>query len=76
LIWAIGRKPATEAINLNKTQVQLNENRFIHVDAYQNTTQSGIYAVGDITGKVELLLLWQRVEDCLNVYLTISQMNI
>jgi glutathione reductase (NADPH) len=32
----------------------LNENRFIHVDAYQNTTQSGIYAVGDITGKVEL----------------------
>ena len=54
LIWAIGRKPATEAINLNKTQVQLNENRFIHVDAYQNTTQSGIYAVGDITGKVEL----------------------
>ncbi|OTG83653.1 glutathione-disulfide reductase [Acinetobacter sp. ANC 4648] len=54
LIWAIGRKPSLEAINLSLTQVQLNQNGFIQVDDYQNTTQSGIYAVGDITGKVEL----------------------
>ncbi|QXA09016.1 glutathione-disulfide reductase [Acinetobacter pittii] len=54
LIWAVGRKPSTKAINLNLTQVQLNEDGFVQVDAYQNTTQPGIYAVGDITGKVEL----------------------
>ncbi|WOE32228.1 MULTISPECIES: glutathione-disulfide reductase [unclassified Acinetobacter] len=54
LIWAVGRKPSTEEINLKATAVALNSEGFIQVDAYQNTTQPGIYAVGDITGQVEL----------------------
>jgi glutathione reductase (NADPH) len=36
------------------THVELDDKGFISVDQFQNTTQTGIYAVGDITGKVEL----------------------
>lgn len=54
LIWAIGRKPATDKLNLNTAGVATNEYGFIEVDAFQNTNVAGIYAVGDITGKVPL----------------------
>lgn len=54
IIWATGRKPHTANLGLEHTGVKLNKQGYIEVDAYQNTTQSGIYAVGDITGKVEL----------------------
>jgi glutathione reductase (NADPH) len=54
LIWAIGRKPHTESLGLDMTHVELDNKGFISVDQFQNTTQTGIYAVGDITGKVEL----------------------
>ncbi|MFL9567954.1 glutathione-disulfide reductase [Acinetobacter baumannii] len=54
LIWAIGRKPNTNPLNLNLSNVELDKDGFIKVDKFQNTTQSGIYAVGDVTGKVEL----------------------
>jgi glutathione reductase (NADPH) len=30
------------------------ENGYIIVDEYQNTSRSGIYALGDVCGKVEL----------------------
>lgn len=54
LIWATGRVPNTKALNLDATDVKTDEQGYIEVDQFQNTTQSGIYAVGDITGKVEL----------------------
>lgn len=55
LIWAIGRHPATDAINLSATGVATNEQGFIKVDAYQNTSVKGIYCVGDIMeGGIEL----------------------
>ncbi|WP_241608293.1 glutathione-disulfide reductase [Rosenbergiella australiborealis] len=54
LIWAIGRAPATENINLAVTGVELNDKGYINVDKYQNTSVPGIYAVGDNTGAVEL----------------------
>ncbi|OTU23910.1 glutathione-disulfide reductase [Acinetobacter pittii] len=54
LIWAVGRKPNTKALQLELTNVKLDEQGFIKVDKFQNTTRAGIYAVGDITGKVEL----------------------
>lgn len=54
LIWAIGRKPVTKNMNLEVTGVELNERGYISVDKYQNTNIQGIYAVGDVTGKVEL----------------------
>ncbi|EDM56696.1 glutathione reductase, partial [Vibrio parahaemolyticus AQ3810] len=55
LIWAIGRHPATDAINLASTGVATNEKGYIKVDEYQETNVKGIYCVGDIMeGGIEL----------------------
>ncbi|MDW5501860.1 glutathione-disulfide reductase [Pseudomonas lundensis] len=54
LVWAIGREPATDNLNLAVTGVKTNDNGYIDVDKYQNTNVAGIYAVGDNTGAVEL----------------------
>ncbi|XP_055943328.1 glutathione reductase, mitochondrial-like [Argiope bruennichi] len=50
VIWAIGRSPNT-ALNLEKAGIELDETNHIKVDAYQNTSQRGIYALGDVCGK-------------------------
>lgn len=55
LIWAIGRHPATDAINLAATGVETNDKGYIKVDEYQTTNVPGIYCVGDIMeGGIEL----------------------
>jgi len=47
LLVAVGRKPNTENIGLEKTKVQLDRG-FIVVDANQKTAEPGIYAIGDV----------------------------
>jgi glutathione reductase (NADPH) len=55
LIWAIGRNPSTDMINLQATGVETNAAGYIKVDAFQETNIPGIYCVGDIMeGGVEL----------------------
>ncbi|HUH87335.1 MAG TPA: glutathione-disulfide reductase [Pusillimonas sp.] len=54
LIWAVGRVPYTAHLNLQSTGVAVNPRGYITVDKYQNTNVPGIYAVGDITGQIEL----------------------
>lgn len=54
LVWAIGREPATDNINLAAAGVELDERGFISTDKYQNTNVKGIYAVGDNTGRAQL----------------------
>lgn len=54
LIWAVGREPNTKALKLDRTNIQLDDSGYIQVDQFQNTSQSGLYAVGDIIGKAEL----------------------
>ncbi|WP_392565863.1 glutathione-disulfide reductase [Utexia brackfieldae] len=49
LIWAIGREPATEGMNLDAAGIKTNQWGFIEVDKYQNTNVAGIYSVGDDT---------------------------
>ena len=48
LIWAIGRAPSTDGINLQVTGVETTDTGKIKVDKFQNTNVDGIYAVGDI----------------------------
>ena len=48
VIWAIGRTPTTDKLNITATDVELNESGYVKVDEYQNTTAKNIYAVGDI----------------------------
>lgn len=54
VIWAVGRAPNTRQLNLESTEVQVEKNGVIPVDEYENTNVEGIYAIGDITGKVAL----------------------
>ena len=54
LVWAIGREPATDKINLAAAGVTADAHGFIRTDKYQNTNVKGIYAVGDITGEAQL----------------------
>ena len=54
VIWAIGRRPNVDGLELEKAGVTLNERGFIQVDEYQNTVVDGIYALGDVTGEKEL----------------------
>ena len=54
VIWATGRKPNVQDLNLEAAGVTLNEKGFIAVDEYQNTVVPGIYALGDVTGEKEL----------------------
>jgi len=54
LIWAIGREPATDTINIQSTGIELDSRGFIPTDKYQNTHVEGIYAVGDNTGRAQL----------------------
>ena len=54
LIWAIGRIPETKGIGLEEAGVKLNEKGYVVVDDYQNSSVDNIYALGDVTGQVEL----------------------
>ncbi|GIU20333.1 MULTISPECIES: glutathione-disulfide reductase [unclassified Shewanella] len=55
LIWAIGRLPSTGNIGLENTKVEVDAKGYVITDEQQNTTDAGIYCVGDImAGGVEL----------------------
>jgi glutathione reductase (NADPH) len=54
LVWAIGREPATDNINIAATGITLDKRGFIPTDKFQNTEVDGIYAVGDNTGRAQL----------------------
>lgn len=50
VLIAIGRKPNSENLGLEKTKVQLTERGFIKVNAQRQTTDPNIYAIGDVAG--------------------------
>ncbi len=50
VLVAIGRSPNTEAIGLEKTKVKMNKRGYVEVDAQQRTSDSRIFAVGDVVG--------------------------
>ena len=55
VLYATGRLPNTETLNLDKVGVKLVEGKtYIKADDFQNTTAESIYALGDVCGKVEL----------------------
>lgn len=54
LIWAIGRKPNSAELGLESAGVHTDSGGFILTDPYQNTNVPGIYAVGDVTGRIAL----------------------
>ena len=47
VLIAVGRKPRTDNIGLEKTKIKV-ERGFIHTDEWMQTAEPGIYAAGDI----------------------------
>ena len=54
LIWAVGRQPNTDRLDLRATGVATDKAGEISVDEYQQTNVPGIYAIGDVIGRFEL----------------------
>ncbi len=54
LLWAVGRVPNTDAIGLDAAGVETDQAGHVRVDAWQNTSQPGIHAVGDVTDQKPL----------------------
>lgn len=54
LIWAIGRVPNTQDLNLDKAGIKTEKDGSISTDAFQNTKVKNIYALGDVTGRAPL----------------------
>jgi glutathione reductase (NADPH) len=54
VLWAVGRRANTDALNLEATDIKHEPNGVIPTDAYQNTNIEGVYALGDITGRYPL----------------------
>jgi dihydrolipoamide dehydrogenase len=50
LLVAVGRKTVTEDLNLDATNVEVNERGIIQVDGYGRTAEDGVYAAGDVIG--------------------------
>lgn len=54
VIWAIGRHTNILGLNLDTPGVAVSERGFIETDEFQNTSVTGIYAVGDVTHRAQL----------------------
>lgn len=54
LIWAIGRLPNTDNLDLDALGLETAANGTIPVDAWEDTAIEGVHALGDVTGRAEL----------------------
>ena len=54
VLWAIGRHSNTADLNCQAAGLETDGRGFIPTDDFQNTTVSGIYAVGDVTSRAPL----------------------
>ncbi len=54
VLFATGRKPAIESLNLGNAGVELGDKGEIKVDKYSRTNIDNIFAVGDVTDRIAL----------------------
>ncbi|MDA8327804.1 MAG: glutathione-disulfide reductase [Betaproteobacteria bacterium] len=54
VIWAIGREPHTQPLNLAAAGIATDSRGYVPTDEFQNTTVPHIYAIGDITPRPAL----------------------
>ena len=50
VLVSVGRKPNSNFLNLDSTDIEMNDFGFINVDVYQRTSIKNIFAIGDIAG--------------------------
>ena len=51
IVWAVGRSPNTDDLQVQNAGLQLSVGGFIPVDDYQQTNVENIFALGDVTGR-------------------------
>ncbi len=54
VIWAIGRAPRSAGLDLPATGLATDKLGFVRTNGYQETEVPGIYAIGDVCGRVAL----------------------
>jgi glutathione reductase (NADPH) len=54
VLWAIGRAPNIAQLGLANAGVKIDKDGYIATDLYQVTSTPQVYAVGDVTGRVQL----------------------
>ena len=52
LLVAVGRRPATDELDAEAGGVELDERGFVRSDRFLATSATGVYAVGDVTGRL------------------------
>jgi len=54
LLSAVGRKPVTDGLKLENVGLKTGERGFVEADTYCRTVVANIFAIGDVTGKIQL----------------------
>lgn len=54
LIWAVGRRPLTAELGVAEAGINIDEHGYVVVDKFQESNVEGVYAIGDVTGQLEL----------------------
>ena len=54
VLWAIGRDPLVEPLQLDRAGLTPRDDGTVPVDKYQQTDVERVYAVGDVTGQAQL----------------------
>jgi dihydrolipoamide dehydrogenase len=54
LLCAVGRKPVTDGLKLENAGLKTTERGYIEADDYCRTKVASIFAIGDVTGKIQL----------------------
>ena len=52
VLWAVGRTPQTDLLEVGAAGLEMDKAGNLVVDDQQNTNVPGLYAVGDVAGKV------------------------
>jgi dihydrolipoamide dehydrogenase len=64
MLVAVGRKPVVSGLNLEKAGVRVDEKGFVRVDSKCRTNAPGVYAIGDVTGRIQLAHLASAMGTC------------
>ncbi len=54
ILWAVGRAPNIETLDLDKAGVMTDSRGFVTTDKFQKTNVDNIFALGDVTGRAAL----------------------
>ena len=54
VLWAVGREPAVESLDLQRAGVRQYDDGYVIVDRFQQASTPGVYAIGDVTGQLAL----------------------